>query len=180
VVPEDSVAEDTDTEDTGAEDADDEASEEEADDDPWATWANTIIQQFEEPMKDRVRELENEYLPVNAQDLVWEEYLAAMNKRLQKVLIGFLNLHHRLRKDPTYQKIVDTAKRAREEDEMDFEESVTHAVKRRKLLLDRVLEQWKPDLTEEEHEDSDWNPSEYKPTTFYSTLSFAHEAQCFH
>jgi len=150
-----SVIDDTDEEDSDSEDDTEEEVEEseegEEEDDPWADWADAVIHQYQEPMEDRVAELVDEKeLPIsNAQEIVYGEFLPAMNKCLQNMVVNFSNLNHRLKKDPTWKKIMETAKRAREDDDMDHEESVTHAVKRRKLLLDRVLEWRTPDWDED-------------------------------
>jgi hypothetical protein len=144
---------DTDEDTESGEDT--ESEEEEEEDDPWEIWIEGIFKMFQEPMRDRVTELEDTkgLTPKAAQSLTVIEFLPFINKGLQKKVIHFSNLSHRLKHDPTYQKIMQTAKRAREEDDMDFEESVTHAAKRRKLLLDRVILRWTPDL--DEVEDSD-------------------------
>lgn len=166
--------------------------EEEEDDDPWAEWANSVLHQFEDEMKERSAELEeqednendddyddhddnngddnnggdhgdddpddddvddneddddeddesdDEYVPGDA---VWKEFLPDMNGRLQEKLINFIDLHRHLRADSTFRKIMKTAKRNREEDDMDHEEAMVDAVKRRRLLLDRVLEKFRP------------------------------------
>jgi hypothetical protein len=154
--PDDSGSDTVDDTESGTEDGEntDSGAEEEdegPDEDPWESWVEDIFETYQEPMKDRAEELEDN--SDTAHHDTFTEYLPRMNKALQKQVITFSILHHRLKNDTTYQKIMETAKRVREEDEMDFEESVTHAVKRRKLLLDRVLERWTPDLDEDEDSD---------------------------
>ncbi len=60
-----------------------------------------------------------------------------------------------LKKDPTYRKINDTAKRLRIEDDMDWEESIDAAVSKRKVLLARVLENWEMEDDSESDSDDD-------------------------
>ena len=154
--------EDTDVEDTDVEeeetdgdvtedeteDDDDETDDEETEDDPWANWVNTIFQQYQEPMVERVATLEATGVESgDAQHRAFEEYLQPMNKELQKKFVQFTNLSHLFKKDPTYKKIMDTARRGREQDEMDWHESVTYATDKRNLLLNRVLQAYTPDLS---------------------------------
>jgi hypothetical protein len=135
------------------------------DDDPWEGWVDSTLEQFQQRTKKRVAELRSEHgmRLKDARKTTSEELLPQMNKELRKKFLAFLKLGHRLKQDSTYQKIMDTAKRTRFDDEMDWEESVTYAVKSRKLLLDRVLQRWISDWDygiddsddEDESEDGD-------------------------
>ena len=65
-----------------------------------------------------------------------------MNKKLQKKFIKFLKLLQEFKKDPTFKKIIGTANQARYNDDMDWEEALLFAVKKRKLLLERIMNDW--------------------------------------
>ena len=110
----------------------------------WFFWVSPIFEQFEDDINARVNELSQDLSIEEAQETTVAEFLPAMNKELQKELIKFSRLSHRLKKDPLYQKLMETAKRGRQEDEMDWEESVAYAVEKRKFLLDKVLQNWSP------------------------------------
>ena len=110
----------------------------------WFFWVSPIFEQFEDDMNARVKELAEDVSIEEAQETTVAEFLPAMNKKLQKELIKFSRLSHQLKKDPLYQKLMATAKRGRQEDEMDWEESVAYAVQKRKFLLDQVLQNWTP------------------------------------
>ncbi len=123
----------------------------------WLTWVSPIFQHFQEDMDERATELAEDMSTGEAQEITWAEFLPAMNNKLQQKLIIFSNLSHQFKKDPLYQKIMETAKTGRREDDMDWEESVSYAVNKRKLLLDRVLQTWTPsfDVDDEMEEDSE-------------------------
>ena len=118
--------------------------EDEEDTSVWFFLVSPIFEQFEDDMNARVKELAEDVPIEEAQETTVAEFLPAMNKKLQKELIKFSRLSHRLKKDPLYQKLMATAKRGRQEDEMDWEESVAYAVQKLKFLLDKVLQNWTP------------------------------------
>ncbi len=134
-----------------------------AEDDPWEGWVDSTFEQFHQRMKKRVGELTSTsgLDLAEAQKKTAEELLPQMNKELRKKFLEFLKLGYRLKRDSTYQKIMNTAKRIRLDDEMDWEESVTYAAKTRKLLLDRVLQRWisnwgdEADDSDDEDDDDD-------------------------
>ncbi len=148
---------DNEEEDT-TESEEDEDDDEVDEDDPWVKWVEDVFQQYEEPMKERMAELMNdtEMSKGDAQDAVLEEFLPRMNHELQHKLVDFSHLRHHFKSDPTYTKIMETAKRGRMEEDMDWEESLTYAAEVRKLLLYRILQKWAPKLDDEDSsEDSD-------------------------
>ncbi len=135
------------------------------DDDPWEDWVDSTLEQFQQRMEKRVAELmtANGMGLAEAQKTTSEELLPEMNKELRKKFLAFLKLGHRLKMNSTYQKIMSTARRIRLDDDMDWEESVTYAVKSRKLLLDRVLQRWISDWgdnTNNSDDESDEEASE--------------------
>ncbi len=135
------------------------------DDDPWEDWVDSTLEQFRQRTNKRVAELmtANGMGLTEARKTTSEELLPEMNKELRKKFLAFLKLGHRLKMTSTYKKIMDTARRIRLDDGMDWEESVTYAVKSRKLLLDRVLQQWTLDWgddTDNSDDESDEDETE--------------------
>ncbi len=65
-------------------------------------------------------------------------------------MVKFMCHTHQMKRDDTYKKIVKTAQRLREADDMDYEESVTQAAEMRKVLITRTLRQCTPILSDEE------------------------------
>lgn len=115
--------------------------EEEEVDDPWMDMADEAIDKYHQDMVDAIAALLNEgRVSVNeARREVYEKYLSRVTRRMRHLLIQFICHSRKMRRDPTYRKIMDTAQRLRDEDFMDYEESVTYAVSKRKLLLERLL-----------------------------------------
>jgi len=137
---------------------DDTESEEEDDDDPWEDWVEEVFQHYQEAMKEKAASLvdSTEMSAEEARDVVLEQCLPSMNTQLQHKLVDFSYLRHLFRSDSTFNKIMETAKRARIEEDMDWEESLTHAAETRKLLLDRILRRWTPNMEDHsDEEDSD-------------------------
>ncbi len=173
VNPQDVVTSDDDSDDDGGSDishhsvndTDVGVSGSSQDDDPWEDWVDSTLEQFQQHMKKRVAEL----MTADGMDLAEakkttsDELLPEMNKELRKKFLAFLKLGRRLKMNSTYQKIIATARRIRLHDNMDWEESVTYAVKSRKLLLDRVLQRWISDWVDDSDnsdESSDEDASE--------------------
>ena len=143
--------------DSEVEDDTESEEEEDDDDDPWEEWVEEVFQHSQEAMKEKMASLvdSTEMSPEEARDVVFEQFLPCMNKQLQNKLVDFSHLRHLFKSDPTFNKIMETAKRGRIEEDMDWEESLTHAAEQRKLLLDRILRRWTPNLEEHSDEDSD-------------------------
>ena len=133
----------------------DEDSEEE-DENPWAVWVENVWDQYEARVRRKINTLMEEDDSMSREEAVnvaIEAYLPDMNRTLGQKFIDFSVLTRDFKSDPVHQKIMKTAKRAREEDDMDWEESVAHAARKRRLLLQRLLEEHEPDIFDEEEED---------------------------
>jgi len=83
-----------------------------------------------------------------------KEFASEMNDTFQQKYINLLKRIRALKRDPTYKQIDQTAKRMRLDDEdMDHNEAQAMAVYNRRLLLARVLNQWKLPLDDEDTDD---------------------------
>ena len=135
--------------------------EEEAGDDkdsPWAEWVDDVWVQYQNCVKGTIDNLmvENEELSrEEATGAAVQACQPGINKALRRKFLNFTFLTHRIKKDPTHQKIMETAKRAREDDGMDWEESLTYAARKRRLLFQRLLEEREPDLQQDDDEEED-------------------------
>ena len=152
-----SASEDTeDSEDDGL--ISDASSDEESDtDNVWyQSFVRSIFETFQDDIDDKVTELKEDDMSTDeAKETALAEFLPAMNKDLQKRIKTFCRINHELKKDPIFMKIMDTAKTARQDDNMDWEESIAYALSKRSFLLDKVLGSWDIPLGEEMDEDSD-------------------------
>ena len=76
-------------------------------------------------------------------------YSVGMREHYQK----FLELMHVLRKDPIQKRVMETAKRLRDNEDYDYDESIKYAVKKRKYLIDKKLEEYRrPESTDNEEQ----------------------------
>ena len=116
---------------------------------------NGIFDEFQEDMDARVEELAEDMSNEEAQEMALAEFLPDINEKLQQKFISFSVKSHQLKKDPIYQKIMETARAGRQADDMDWEESVSYAASKRKLLLDRILQTFLPTFVDEMEEDSE-------------------------
>ena len=74
---------------------------------------------------------------------------------IYKRLVGLTTA---LKKDPVHRRITETAKRLREEEDYDEDESMQYAIKKRKFLIERKLEDHDPSSYKEDEEQTQ-NPS---------------------
>lgn len=136
---------------------DDDEDAEEDETDPWEEFIQTVHEHYQEDMDEAVADLmqRDGISKGDAVHEVYENYLPRLNKRLRGLLVKFMCHARELKQDPTYKKIVQTAKRLRDEDDMDYEESVTQAAEARKVLITRTLKQWEPDSSDEDDSESE-------------------------
>lgn len=64
-----------------------------------------------------------------------------------------VNFAKRLLADETYRKVMTTLKKAQFEDDMDFDEALTYAIKKRKVLILRAIEEARKAIEEEKEEE---------------------------
>ena len=87
-----------------------------------------------------------------AEEMAYEElkpnYLSQLISRY-KYMVGVTAA---LKKDPVHQRIMKTAKRFREEEDYDDDESMQYAIKKRKFLIERKLDKYDPPSYEEDEE----------------------------
>lgn len=159
----DDASEDGDDDDDPPTDETDEETDEDdvqegCDGDDWYEFfVEPVFEQFQEEMDAKVAELEDEeeMSTKEARETTFEEFLPAMNKAVKRRITRMLRANHQFKKDPTFQKIVETAKTGRREDDMDWDESVSYALNKRSFLLDKVLRSWIPPFADKMEEDSD-------------------------
>jgi hypothetical protein len=130
----------TESEDETQDPSDTESEKEE--ESPWDNWVGAINAQFQERADTRMKELMADMSEEEGYKTARTELLPSMNKQLRKKLTKFALLAVQLKKDPIYIQIMRTARRARNSDRMDWEEAITHAVGKRQMLLNRVLNTW--------------------------------------
>ena len=75
----------------------------------------------------------------NHQDLTHQEAVDKARKALRREYKDSLLWYQQLRKDPIHKAVMETAKRLRDDDDFDYEESIERAISSRKYLLNRLI-----------------------------------------
>ncbi len=134
-----------------------ESSDDDDEVDPWEAIVDEVFDLHRAQMKRRVHEIQNEenISKEKAHKLMRKELSHELNQTFRDRYTMFLKRVQSLKRDTTYQKINDTAKRLRMEDDMDWEESIEEAVNKRKVLLARELTKWKLEDTSDSDSNDD-------------------------
>ncbi len=151
--PDSSFESDTTSSPDESEMSDDDSSDSEVD--PWYTLVNETIDEHRKDMNERYRELIGDVSKKAAYKQTCTEFASELNATFRHRYIILLKRIRVLKKDPTYKKIAQTVKRMRLEDEMDEEEALEMAVKQRKVLLQRIFEEWDIPLDSDGNDDDD-------------------------
>ena len=136
------------SEDEASERSEDEDSDSESDSDdgdeeahPWEELildaASTLRSRYEELTESSQNDGMSE---LDAKKQAFSEILPELQKALRNVYIDRLHWMWDMKKDPIHKKIMETRKRLIEDDGFDEDEALTVAVKKRKFLLTRMLE----------------------------------------
>ena len=161
---EDTEDEDEDDEDEEEEDEEEEEEDKEEDDvskktkkhkiRPWDVLVNIAAENLQDTFNETVEETLAEHQNKDiqeAEEMAYEElkpnYLSQLISHY-KYMVGMTAA---LKKDPVHQRIMRTAKRLREEEDYD-DESMHYAIKKRKFLIERKLDEYDPPSCEEDEE----------------------------
>ena len=164
----DEDTEDEDEDDKEDEDEDDEDEEEEDEEQedvskktkkhtirPWDFLVNRAAENLQDTFNETVEETlaghQNKDIQ-DAEEMTYEElkpnYLSQLISRY-KYMVGVTAA---LKKDSVHQRMMKTAKRLREEEDYDDDESMQYAIKKRKFLIERKLDEYDPPSYEEDEE----------------------------
>ena len=167
---------DTKDEEEDDEDEDDEEEDEEEEDvskktkkhkiRPWDVLVNkaadNLQDTFNETVEETLAEDQNKDIQ-EAEEMAYEElkpnYLSQLISRYE-YMVGMTVA---LKKDPVHQRIMRTAKRLREEEDYDGDESVQYAIKKRKFVIERKLDEYDPPSCEEDEEQAQTQSIPSKP-----------------
>ena len=172
---EDTEDEDEDDEEDDEEDEDEEEEDEEEEDvsrktkrhkiRPWDVLVNiaadNLQDTFNETVEETLAEHQNKDLQ-EAEEIAYEElkpnYLSQLKARY-KYMVGMTAA---LKKDPVHQRIMRTAKRLREKEDYEDDESMQYAIKKRKFLVERKLDEYDPPSYVEDEEQAQTQSLPYK------------------
>ena len=133
---------------------------------PWDVLVNiaadNLQDTFNETVEETLTEHQNKDLQ-EAEEIAYEElkpnYLSQLISRY-KYMVG---MKAALKKDPVHYRIMRTAKRLLEEEDYDDYESMQYAIKKRKFLIERKLDEYDPPSYAEDEEQAQTQSLPYKP-----------------
>ena len=114
-------------------------SDEEAD--PWRALINEATAELHTKLSELVQSFENEgFSKIDAKKQAFAAILPELRKELGNVYMDRLQWMLRLKSDPVHRKIMKTRDAFVADDEFDPDEALAAGVKKRKFLLERMLE----------------------------------------
>ena len=131
-------------------------SDEEAD--PWRSLIDEATAELHTKHSELVQSFENEgFSKIDAKKQAFAAILPELRKELGNVYMDRLQWMSRLKRDPVHRKIMKTRDAFVADDEFDPDEALVAAVKKRKFLLERMLEdrQHFPDEDDDDDDDDD-------------------------
>lgn len=146
-------SDDSDGSETFSESQQSENSSEETDEDemsPWDVIINKTFQIYKPEYVQKVDDLkESGYNDEEAHKVAYRHMFKSYRDQIGQHYLGQMLWYNDMRRDPVHKKIKSTAKRLREEEEYETSEAWKYAVKKRKFLLDNVLNAYYPPSTED-------------------------------
>ena len=142
----------------------DDENDEEYDDDsdanvqkirPWDMLMNTTSENMQDKFNETVEKMLEEYPGTDIQKAEEIAYDELKPKYLSDVISRYKYMSEfsaALKKDPVNKKKVSTAKRLRDEEDYDEDESRKYAIKKRKFLIEKMMDNYDPPSYEETEE----------------------------
>ena len=131
-------------------------SDEEAD--PWTALIDEATAELHTKHSELVQSFENEgFGEIDAKKQVFAAILPELRKELGNVYMDRLQWMRQLKRDPVHRKIMKTRDAFVAEDEFDPDEALVAAVKKRKFLLERMLDDRQHFLDEDDDDDDEDN-----------------------
>ena len=131
----------------------------------WDILVNIAAENLQDTFNETVEETFSQHQNKDIQEaeaMAYEElkpnYLSQLISRY-KYMVGMTAA---LKKYPVHQRIIRTAKRLRDEEEYDDDESMQYAIKKRKFLIERKLDEYDPPSYEEDEEQAHTQSLSYK------------------
>ena len=117
--------------------------------DPWHPIINAAFQTHQEQYEEQVDKITEEGLSnEDARVVAYKDMAPIYRKEISDRYLAKVLWYKSLSRDPIHRKIRDTARRLKDEEEYEDEESWKYAVQKRKFLLDEVLKDYIPAQTE--------------------------------
>ena len=146
-------------------------SDESKEEDPWEVLIHEAAMELRTKHNELVQSLQNGGLSeIDAKNQAFSEILPDLRKKLGNIYLDRLKWMTQMKRDPMHRKIMKTKDVFVDEDDFDPDEALTAAIKKRKFLLERLLEdrQYFPDSNEDDDDDDNvFTPYELKDELNY-------------
>ena len=133
-------------------------SDESEEEDPWGVLTHEAAMELRTKYNEIVQSFQNGgFSEIDAKKQAFSEILPDLRKKLGNIYLDCLKCITQMKRDPVHRKIMETKDAFVDEDDFDPDEALTAAIKKRKFLLERLLEdrQYFPDSNEEDDDDDD-------------------------
>ena len=146
-------------------------SDESEEEDPWGVLIHEAAMKLRRKHNELVQSFRNAGLSeIDAKKQAFSEILPDLRKKLGNIYLDRLKWMTQMKRDPVHRKIIKTKDAFVDEDDFDPDEALTAAIKKRKFLLERLLEdrQYFPDNNEDDDDDDNvFTPYELKDELNY-------------
>lgn len=126
---------------------------------PWDKIMNATISRLQDTFNEKVEELFGKESDMDIEDaevMAYEELKPRYAGEILDVYKNLVGLAAALKKDPMHQKITNTAKRLRDEHDYDADEAMKYAIKKRRFLFEKLLDDYDPpDYTGEDNKEDE-------------------------
>ncbi|XP_068723456.1 uncharacterized protein [Montipora capricornis] len=143
-VGDDDDEDDDEDEDDGGEETDDDDTEsctENEEVDPWDKLREEVISDLTSAWEGQVQENLRQGLPRHeAQIQAANHLLSVYRKKLRHVYLQYVRWYHHLKTDPMHKKVMQTIRSFKDDDDMDYAETVEAAISKRKYLLNSLFD----------------------------------------
>ena len=145
-------------------------SDESEEENPWGVLIHEAAMELRTKHNEIVQNFQNGgFSEIDAKKQAFSEILPDLRKKLGNIYLDRLKWMTQMKSDPVHRKIMKTKDAFVDEDDFDPDEALTAAIKKRKFLLERLLEdrQYFPDGNEDEDDDDDDNVSTPYELSYY-------------
>ena len=140
-------------------------SDESEEADPWGVLIHEVAMELCTKHNELVQSFQNDsFSEIDAKKQAFSEILPDLRQELGNIYLDRLKWMTQMKRDSVHRKIMKTQDAFIDEDDFDPDEALSAAIKKRKFLLERLLEhkQYFPDNNEEDDSDDDNASTPYK------------------
>ena len=150
-------------------------SDESEEEDPWGVLIHEAAMELRTKHNELDRSFQNDgFSEFDAKKQAFSEILPDLRKELGNIYLDRLKWMMQMKRDPAHWKIMKTKDAFVDEDDFDPDKALTAAIKKRKFLLERLLEdrQYFPASNEDDDDDDDDDDNVSTPYELKNELNY--------